>query len=486
MTGQAPPEEFVTFLQYQLPGLPAGSYQLNVSVYVDDSQGNRISSQPMSRGYSFAVTGDRFALTDPAGTIAAQFPADNASGEFSSVFPHVVLAKPRLPWTRSPIQGQPKPVPGDTGAPTWLAVLLLDDGDLAQADLEPKTMKVGDLFPGKVRPGSTLGDATYSYFSRPDFTSWVTEQDPGLGYGQGYDDAVSVLDLPVGLFSAIAPTIADLELTAHVRSVSVLNKPTVTGAALDALAEPVGTYSIVVGNRLPQAAMKSHAYLVSLEGLEPFLPDDEGKPPAGVSTSANIRLAVLAHWAFFSVTGSPATFDELVLSLNDPPGDGTPGQGPAVANNTVRLVRDVPPGTIATALAEGYVPLDHSLRSGGSTVSWYRGPLATTAKAIGPPPGVPVDSPDEVMVYDPTTGMLDVSLAAAWTLGRLMALDDTTFSTALYAWKQGLRREVVTAAERRLLEQQFGPLAAVAGAANADGLPLLHHAMSLLARSEPR
>ena len=48
-------------------------------------------------------------------------------------------------------------------------------------------------------------------------------QVPGLDYGQGYDDAVSVLDLPVGLFAAISPASADLELTAHVRSVSVLN-----------------------------------------------------------------------------------------------------------------------------------------------------------------------------------------------------------------------------------------------------------------------
>ena len=118
-------------------------------------------------------------------------------------------------------------------------------------------------------------------------------------------------------------------------------------------------------------------------------------------------------------------------------------------------------------------------------MSWYRGPLSPTAKPTGPSPDPPIDSPDTVMAYDPTTGMLDVSLAAAWTLGRLLALDDTAFSTALYAWKQGLRRDAVTAAERQILEREFGPLASAAGAANADSLPLLHHAMSLLARSEP-
>lgn len=477
MTGPPPPEEFVTFLQYQLPGLPAGEYQLSVSVYVNDSHGNPVSGPPMTRGYSFAVTGDRFGLSDPAGTVAALFPADNATGEFSTAFPHVVLAKPRLPWTRSAVRGQgAQPGPGDTGVPTWLAVLLLDDGDMAPASLEPKTVTVRDLFPPSVRDGSTLGDRAYSYFSNPDpdHSSWVTDQDTGLDLGQGYGDAVCALDLPVGLFAAIAPCRDDLELTAHVRSVSVLNKPAITGAA--APAEPTGTFSVVMGNRLPQAGMKSHAYLVSLEGLEPFLPDDEGRPPPGVDTSATIRLAVLAHWTFFSVTGSPASFDRQVRGLNG---------GPSAANTTVRLVRAAAEGAIATALACGYVPLDHALRSGGSTVSWYRGPLSPAAA----PPGPRVDPvgavPDKLMAYDPTTGMLDVSLAAAWTLGRLMALDDTTFSTALYAWKHGLRRDAVTAAERQILEREFGPLASAAGAANAGALPLLHHAMSLLARSEP-
>jgi hypothetical protein len=80
--------------------------------------------------------------------------------------------------------------------------------------------------------------------------------------------------------------------------------------------------------------------------------------------------------------------------------------------------------------------------------------------------------------------MLDESLAAAWTLGRLMALDDTTFSTALYNWKQGRKRDVITKAEYALIEREFGVLIPREGAANAASLPLLHHAMSLLARSE--
>jgi hypothetical protein len=278
------------------------------------------------------------------------------------------------------------------------------------------------------------------------------------------------------LFTATAPTLDDLELTAHVRTVSVLNKPAAAGAAPPA--EATGTFSIVVSNRLPQGQLKSHAYLVSLEGLQSYLPAADGSPGPDAGAPGTIRLAVLAHWTFFSA-GSPARFDDQLQSLNGRDPDGLPA-----ADTGVRLPHAGASGVVATALQDGYVPLDHKLRVGGQTVSWYRGPLSATA-APAAAPELPITSPDAVTAFDPTTGMLDVSLAAAWTLGRMLALDDTTFSTALYNWKQGLKRDTVTSAEARLIEQEFGELTASDGAVNAASLPLLHHVMSLLARSEP-
>ena len=46
--------------------------------------------------------------------------------------------------------------------------------------------------------------------------------------------------------------------------------------------DPIGTFSIVIGNRLPQQDKASHAYLVSLEALEDYLPatGDGGTPQA--------------------------------------------------------------------------------------------------------------------------------------------------------------------------------------------------------------
>ncbi|HJT65162.1 MAG TPA: hypothetical protein VJ749_01840, partial [Pyrinomonadaceae bacterium] len=66
-----------------------------------------------------------------------------------------------------------------------------------------------------------------------------------------------------------------------------------------------------------------------------------------------------------------------------------------------------------------------------------------------------IPSPDEATVFDPTTGMLDASLAAAWTIGRMVALQDTAFSTALYQWKRGLTQKVINYIEEQILGEQF-------------------------------
>jgi hypothetical protein len=103
----------------------------------------------------------------------------------------------------------------------------------------------------------------------------------------------------------------------------------------------------------------------------------------------------------------------------------------------------------------GYVPLNETMRTAEKNVSWYRGPLApyfinqSWLK-------VPIVSPDAAMIFDPTTGLLDISYASAWTIGRMVALQDTGFSTALYNWKQSIEQQVVTSVERNLLEQTMG------------------------------
>jgi hypothetical protein len=87
-------------------------------------------------------------------------------------------------------------------------------------------------------------------------------------------------------------------------------------------------------------------------------------------------------------------------------------------------------------------------------VSWYRGPLLPFDNPrTGEPPFA---SADALVRYDPEHGMFDVTLAAAWQLGRLLALSDRSFATTLYDWKQGRLTSAVVDFERKQLADRIG------------------------------
>lgn len=473
--------QLVTFIQNDVPGFTDGQYQLNLSQKVDDSKEKAISDDSLKQSYTFAVLGDRFRLSQPAQDVYTVFPGDNACGEYSNVLPHVVLTKTKLPWSRYPTIDDPKPTPsGDL--PTWLTVLLFDEDDVAAhpgLNLTPQSTTMGDLFPKQACGTSTLGD-NYSYFNKATDTS---ELEPGQTPGAN----IQTIDVPLSLFWEIAPTIADLCLMAHVREVSLKEKPTMTGVS--DIGEPVGQFSIVFGNRLPQASKKTSAFLVSLEGCENFLPSDEnGGAPANneFDGSKFLRLAVLKSWSFYS-TGQQATFVDQMLELNE----RTSGNEPPDAENTnLRLTYTGTEPVVKNALNMGYVPLNTELRTGGKTVSWYRGPLVPYS-ITNPSLKFPIASADQALVYDPTTGMLDLSYATAWTIGRMVALQDAAFSVPFYAWKKGLAQAAVSSVEDECMHELFATVlhaAAPAGLAavqsgTTTSKDLLHHLMQRLISS---
>ncbi len=69
-------------------------------------------------------------------------------------------------------------------------------------------------------------------------------------------------------------------------------------------------------------------------------------------------------------------------------------------------------------------------------MSWYRGPLvpvvipAATLNLI-------FANADEALQYDAKTGLLDASYAAAWQLGRLLALQAPEFARTLFHSQSG-------------------------------------------------
>ncbi|GAB2857458.1 hypothetical protein GCM10022221_66320 [Actinocorallia aurea] len=259
-------------------------------------------------------------------------------------------------------------------------VLLLFDADERPS---PKTVTLGTL----------TADAVHVRVPEPE-----RHQRP--------EDPVTVIDVPRDLLARIMPSPADLAYLAHVRHA----------------ADGTRT-SVVVGGRLPAAGAESTVHLVSVE--DRYGPGGFDLGPA--RPGALVRLVTLASWRF-SCLDAARTFPHLARALTRQRGlFHLPDSGDPRADPFLR---------------EGYVPVRHRLRQGGRTLSWYRGPLAVGP--VPPEPRLPVRAADQLLRYHPGSGMLDGSRAAAWQLGRLLALQHTATATALYGWKrrraQRLRR----------------------------------------------
>ncbi len=329
---------------------------------------------PFTATRHFIVAGERFALkpTD----VEAVFPPDGNLGDHSNVLPHIILSRSTLPWERT--------INGEQAAANvpWVALLLFDEDEKPTAT----TMTAGDL-----RRPPLLG--------APKFPKIELEK------AQQLDDALTVISVPYAVLKKIMPTAEELKLLTHVRFGTCADDKLVG----DELA-------IVIANRLPQRGKTSTAHLVSVEGR--FKANEFDYQDA--TDRDLIRLVSLKSWSF-ACESHDKNFTQLLLKLNNKP-------------STLRL----PDGTSATApeiVANGYVVMPHHFREGDQTISWYRGPLIP-GKNMSPKIELPARTADELVRYDPELSMFDVSYAAAWELGRLIALQDKEFSTSLYQWKR--------------------------------------------------
>ena len=304
--------------------------------------------------------------------IFAVFPPDASMGDHSNVLPHLVLNRSTLPWER-------RANPNSAKAP-WLALLLFDQGEAPS----PLVITLKQL--------KTASDTHIKF---PDFL---------YESGQGEDDKVTVIDVRKSRLQAMLPTEADLELLAHVRQ----GKDAAGKKDADEMA-------VIIGNSLPQSGALSMVHLISLENRY----DGNGFNYQGATDDDSIRLVTLKSWSF-ACADERQSFKGILVHLNREPG-------------TLRL--QVNQSSEAESyLSLGYVPLSHYLREGDRTVSWYHGPLSPAQDPLEII--LPAQASDQLLRYDPTNGLFDISYAAAWEIGRLLALQSKQFSISLYNWKR--------------------------------------------------
>jgi hypothetical protein len=381
-------EDSVLVLDSLRPALPDGYLTLEVTQTIKARREESFSGRT-----TVQVQGPRFNLLPQ--DVASVFPAPGGIVHHGSgtprVIPHVMLTRTTLPWERTPGVKT-----GDYDHRPWLGLLVMDQA------VDKITNQEGPL---------TQDKPNGLYVVPKGWELTGTFHAPSLpGPGWKAIEATQLMKLSWEWAKTLLPKWEDLHLLAHVRqgkddaasrSVIVASPNRVTG-------------------EMAQAQHQLSAHLVSLENWYQngslVKPDPETKP---------VLLVVLKSWTYSSAqrkgSSIEAIFDSLELGADVLSIKNTPKAEAAAREDTL------PEADYFQS--RGFAILPHLRRSGGLTMSFYRGPLAPWAGANK------VEPSSHLAVRYTEFGLSDISHEAARELGRLMMLHDPRASRELMNWK---------------------------------------------------
>ena len=391
-------QPLITFYDNYKAPLTAGSYRLVLQQTVSLE-----GDQPRHyyRDQRFEVLAPRYSIE--ADDIQAFFPPNGGTADYNNVLPHLVLGSRNLPWER---------VLSNANEP-WLALLVLSDKDMLDGNVITKRGTVADLVPHRPDDLPVTDDFPGPWFrADPDGEVLV----PVFTRAEDANTPVRFLDLNLDLFRKLCPTRKELPLLAHIRHVDIADK-----IPLDMVAN--GEFSVLVANRFPPQGGNT-VHLVSLEGWRDLL-----DAPGTAMPASRVRLLTLANWSFVNDPKGHDTFGGLMQQLK---------KNSAEFGIAVQASSGDP--YVDQALKRGYVPVDYKPLDSTQTFAWYRGPLATLKREQVTQ--TTFERADAAMILDPDRGVMDVSYASAWELGRLNALSSPAFVKGLRLFVE--RRHNVT------------------------------------------
>jgi hypothetical protein len=462
------------------PPLVDGSYRIDVATNVTfDGQQAPLSS---NSGY-FDIEGPRFTL--PATDVASVFPPRNGHGGFDEFLPQIVISRRTLPWERrltsnpsaigtpksrqDPLTSQPNAFPPVQGQPQefgpapWLALLLFQEGEYTLHQNVPlKSVVPADVYHRLEVPDGITCDS---------------------------------IEVEWGLLQSVLPSLDELTLLAHVRQVNVDDKE-LNAAAGD------GLYAVLMSNRVPAPNAKFRACLVSLEERTDLVQADpppvaapifigifqnpilENPVVGGVNTAAapDQRLAEAdsrgsAAHSLAEESGTPqqtlinpigSTILATVADRNVSTAVGFVQAPPyyifietqqlvllhswtfeCTGAGTFRdYVQRVNVSTMGTVEEEGHppvidtghIPMTVVDRAGVQEDVWYRGPFVPMPLTRDP---LTYHSADQCRRVTPETGAEDITYAAAFECGRLLAAADPRLGQELMRWRREPYRQSV-------------------------------------------
>jgi hypothetical protein len=503
------------------PPLKAGQFRLDAQV--DLEPGVTPTSMPVETGQTFfTVDAPRFAL--PADQLLSTYPPANGNGAYSERLPQVVLKRRTLPWERAPGAGADAALP-------WLALVVIAQGE---GTLSPEVDVTQCVTPGVTLGGAadvtqgaylevtkTVVDAVFPtkedlpllcHVRQVDLSDtelalgdddgwmavvlanrlpWPASADPTTTGGPDQPAAAPVQYLAClinleGQLAALPDAAGDeVETFVPVDAIAHFDLYADTFADPDtlAMAQPAGGLpkagsaappAIVTRSTLsdtwataPAAAAAPTALGIDAGQAVRELMGRPWRTPVGVVTAGQTyRFPVLTHWQF-TVDGDPS-FEGLMQALDVALLGSLPEPDPQ-APPAPRPVPDV--------AATGHVGLAHLTRRGDHATAWYRGPLAprptgrdAAATSSGP---LPVAHASDQLRRVTPDGREDLTYAAAFEIGRLLALSQPSVVAALMRWRAeqfGAARAAELAAQTITGTSLLGGPPAIAGVADLGRL----------------
>jgi hypothetical protein len=397
---------------HTLPGLADGSYTISASSNLADVKATDYQASDLSATEQhIIVSGPRF--TVEAEDIHALFPAANSAGAFALQLPHLIFTKPVLPWERL----------ADANFP-WLALLLFREDELqvpehgAATDTRAVTTEVSNF----LRPVTGV--------LKPNLTIDNEEENLKCQY----------IQLSIEVFKNIVPYMNEFKYLSHCRRIANNNE----------------LFSVIVANRFPKAPeqatypVRHLVHLVSLEGLKEYLQTlPEGN---SLNQYSQVQLLSLMSWGFYCTQQAKEDIATIMANLVQ-----KTTESPALLRLKVPNPDSEPLAKmVAERTVQGYVSLWYQTRTAEQTVAWYRGPL--TPVPVNPLTSLPSTSKTgrNLTIYDEEYGVFDLSYAAAWQIGRLLALADSHFTQALMQLRTQKYKEVQAKIRKRKVGNEYG------------------------------
>lgn len=487
------------FLSYYLPSLPAGEYSMQINQTVKPPQQDpRHRDSPEQKAVpakrKFEVLAPEWAIgaaadgatstgdgEDESAVVLSVFPAPGHTAPSFATLPHMVLRDPQMPWVRRVSERDPEP--GKNVVP-WFALLVFTADELELNDeerksfFEPVNAKLNDEL-GWDTVAGTVESIKDTAKGQNRLANFIPKANP---LDVDAKTRASVIAVPSTLFKKIFVKdrsnkfdVSPFRFMSHVRTVATNGTMSASIAEenVDTGKAGTATFSIVVSHRLGPDTVDVPtpvlAHLVSLQGI-----DD--KDVSLLGGKERVLMKSLYSWTYTALPPNSVDLRTALrylgsqtdgglsvlrtgLTKDGKTDDDKKKNKPPATNH----VDDEISKTVTERQEDGYTLVRHRTITGEQTAAIFRGPLVPTRVPHPLRSDISFQSNfgTDLEILDPDLGLMDISYASAWQLGKTLALGDRAFTAALSRLRTAIHSGALEEARKDIYLRPRNPYSVV-------------------------